>query len=282
MPTAQRAGLYAAALFALCAVSRSAPAQVTSEQRDLRNAGGDIWAMWTSPAQTRRRDLAAIGGAAGGFALLSLADSVTQSWMFDHDKAFPMKVFRPIREGFDLPFYELGSGQLLLPISAALYAAGRFSKSTNLRDAGLGCAAGHLSSLGLREVAYRTVSRARPRVSANAHRFSIPGSRDWFQHSFFSGHIANSMACASFLGHRYSLGLAEPLPYAYAAAIGVGRMADGAHWMSDTMIGAVVGFALGKAIAGRQMKRLAGTSAPTSPRAARLPGTPVIQWSFEF
>jgi membrane-associated phospholipid phosphatase len=245
----------AALLFATLCPRTSSAQRPTSEQRDLRNFGGDVWAMWTSPARTQRRDLVPIAAAVGGFAAVSLVDSIVQSWIFDQDKAFPMRLFGPIREGADLPFYELGSGQMLLPISAALYTAGRLSRSTNLRDAGLGCAAGHLSSLGLREVAYRSVSRPRPSVSAKALRVSFPGSRDWFEHSFFSGHIANSMACASFLGHRYSLGALEPLPYAYATAIGVGRLADGAHWLSDTMIGAAVGFALGKAIAHRQLGR---------------------------
>jgi membrane-associated phospholipid phosphatase len=76
------------------------------------------------------------------------------------------------------------------------------------------------------------------------------------------------MACASFLGHRYSLGIAEPLPYAYATVIGLGRMADGEHWASDTMLGAIVGFSIGRAIASRQLQRRASSADSTSPSIA--------------
>jgi hypothetical protein len=35
------------------------------------------------------------------------------------------------------------------------------------------------------------------------------------------------MACASFMSHRFSLGVAEPVMYTYVSAIGLGRMLDG-------------------------------------------------------
>jgi membrane-associated phospholipid phosphatase len=63
------------------------------------------------------------------------------------------------------------------------------------------------------------------------------------------------MACASYLGHRYSLGLAEPAMYTYVGLIGMGRVADGWHWMSDAVAGGAMGLAIGKAIADRQFAR---------------------------
>jgi hypothetical protein len=56
---------------------------------------------------------------------------------------------------------------------------------------------------------------------------AVPGTSDWNRHSFLSGHAANSMACASFMSHRFSLGVAEPVMYTYVSAIGLGRMLDG-------------------------------------------------------
>jgi membrane-associated phospholipid phosphatase len=43
--------------------------------------------------------------------------------------------------------------------------------------------------------------------------------------------------------------------YGYVTTIGLGRMADGWHWTSDTIAGAVMGFAIGKAISDRQSAR---------------------------
>lgn len=245
-------------LFALLACSANLGAQqnrLSSERQDIRNLSGDIWNVWTSPARATPRDLAIAGGEALGVAALGLVDSSFWHWMSTHDNALAVRLIAPLREKFPVPLYELGSGQYLLPVSGALYLAGRLSHSVALRDAGLGCAAGHLSSLGFREVVLLTVSRMRPSVTPEPFHISVPGSTNWNNQSFYSGHISNSTACASFLVHRFSLGAVAIAPYAYSAAIGAGRMADGRHWLSDTMTGAVVGFAIGRTIAIRQRRR---------------------------
>ena len=123
----------------------------------------------------------------------------------------------------------------------------------------------------------------RPKVTPKPFKFSFPGSSDWNLESFYSGHITNSMACASFLTHRYALGLAEPLPYAFSVAIGLGRLADGHHWASDMVVGGVVGFATGKAIAERQLRRTNAPATAATVRVMRVPvQIPVAQWSFVF
>jgi membrane-associated phospholipid phosphatase len=258
-----------------------------SERQDIRDFGGDIWAAFTSPTRVRGTD-AAIG--LGGIALVaaaSRADSAVWQWMNGNPNALPLRMVSPIREGFRFHLYEMGSGQYILPLSGILYTAGRLSHDAALRDAGLGCATGHLSSLGLREVAYHLVARERPRDTPDPYEIQFPGSHEWSWQSFFSGHTANSMACASFIGHRYSLGVLEVLPYAYSLAIGFGRMADGRHWFSDTVTGALTGFALGREIANRQLHRAGERSAansgvpPGAPLNARG-AIPIFSWSISF
>ena len=250
------------------------------ERDDIRHFAGDIWGVWSGPAHTNARDILPTVGAAGVVALLGTKDSVVWQWMNDHPNTLVMRALRPIREEWRVPLYELGSGQYILPMAGILYTTGRLTKNADLRDAGLGCAAGHLSSAGLRDVIYALVSRARPRVTPEPYHIALPGTKNWDMHSFLSGHIANSMSCASFLGHRFSLGAAEPLPYMYSAAIGLGRMADGRHWLSDTMAGALMGFAIGRTVANRQLVRASRLSPATASRE-KIP-VPVIQWSFAF
>ena len=252
------------------------------EKADLNHFRGDIWSVWTSPARINGSSGAAAAGVLGVGMLTSLADSSIWVWMSSHPNSIPMRMVGPIREGWRFPLYELGSGQYILPLSGALYLSGRLSHDVALRDAGLGCAEGHLSSAGIRELIYFSVSRQRPRDTEDPHHISLPGRKDWSWHSFLSGHIANSMSCASFLGHRFSLGPLEAIPYAYATAIGVGRMADGRHWASDTMTGALVGFAIGKAIADHQLARAARSNEQTSrPLPGQTP-TPLIRISIAF
>jgi membrane-associated phospholipid phosphatase len=200
--------------------------------------------------------------------------------MNTNPKTLVMRAVSPIREKFRYPLYELGSGQYILPLSAILYTAGRLSHDPGLRDAGLGCATGHLASLGLRQVAYHVVARERPRDTDDPDRIQFPGSHEWSWQSFFSGHTANSMACASFLGHRFSLGVFEPLPYMYSAAIGIGRMADGRHWFSDTVTGALAGWALGREIAGRQLRRSAARTTVAASAADTM--HPLVSWTIVF
>ena len=250
---------------------------LVSPKRDFATSTGDIWSVWTSPARFDHRDVGGVALAAGAFLLTTRVDSLTRAWMVSHERTAVMRVLSPIREGARVPAYELGSGQYLLPVSGLLYISGRLSHSADVRDAGLGCASGHLASLGIRAVTYRLVSRPRPRVTPNPLSMGVPGSHDWLWHSFFSGHIANSMACASFIGHRYSLGALEAIPYTYSAVIGAGRMADGEHWASDTMLGAIVGYAIGREIALRQLDRArdrAAGAAPVPGASANRAGAP--------
>lgn len=268
---------------AVCAMSHGAEAQsrLGPERRDINDFAGDIWSVWTSPVHPDRRAALPMLGAASAIAGVGVfADSAVYAWMTTHPNAFVVRELSPLRERKGVPFYELGSGQVLLPLSGVLYAAGRLSHDASLRDAGLGCAAGHLSSASLREVIYLLVARARPRVTADADDIRIPGSFNWNWHSFLSGHAANSMACASFFAHRFSLGIAEPAMYAYVGAIGLGRMADGRHWASDVVAGSMMGFAIGKALADRQDHRNAARAATIAGSSSQR--TPILSWSFSF
>jgi membrane-associated phospholipid phosphatase len=246
------------------------------ERQDLRNIGGDVWSIWTSPAHIQSSDLAPMAGAVTLLTVVAFRDSAVWNWIAHHPNTLVIRLLGPIREGWRFPAYELGSGQYLLPLSGVAYTVGRLTHNIALRDAGLGCAAGHLSSLGVRAVVLRLVARARPRVTPEPFQLAFPGSKDWSHQSFLSGHASNSMSCASFLGHRFSLGAAEPLPYLYSAAIGLGRMADGRHWASDTMAGAMMGFAIGKGIADRQLSRV------DKERALATARMPLLQWSITF
>ncbi|HKO17071.1 MAG TPA: phosphatase PAP2 family protein [Gemmatimonadaceae bacterium] len=265
-------------LLVLVIVARAgAQTHLGPERQDLNDLRGDVWSVWTAPAHADGRAVVPTLAAAGISALSAFGDSAVYAWMAQHPDVLVMRALRPLREDWKLPMYEFGSGQYLLPLSGLLYAAGRLSHDGSLRDAGLGCAAGHLSSAGLRQVFYVTVSRARPRVTPNPFHVAFPGRRDWDWHSFLSGHVANSMACASFFAHRYALGIAEPAMYLYVAAVGLGRMADGRHWTSDTVAGAILGFSIGKAIADRQRRR---HGAPSGGGAR--PNVPVMIWSIRF
>lgn len=245
---------------AVAAGPAAAQSALGSERQDLNGLRGDVWSAWTAVARPNRTAVLPTAAIVAGFAAIVPRDSSIRAWMTSHEGAPLMRLIGPFREHRTVPLEWLGSGQSLLPLSALAYGAGRVSQSVALRDGGLGCAAAHLSSAGLREVIYRVVSRTRPSETADATQFSMPGKRAWTEHSFLSGHVANSTSCASFLAHRYRIGPASLLMYGYTAGIGLGRMADGWHWASDTMAGGALGYVIGKFIADRQLSRNSVTS----------------------
>jgi len=265
-----RARLFTTSLVLALGWTRIASAQswLGPERRDVSLLRGDIWATVTAPAHISGRDVAPIGLAAAVILAAVPYDSSIHNWIVSHPHSSLVRVITPFRERQVLPLDGFGSWEYLLPLSAGLYSSGRLAHDASRRDAGLGCAAAHLSSVGLREIVYLGVSRVRPSETSDPMQITIPGRRPWADHSFLSGHIANSMACASFLAHRFHVGLGAPAMYAYASAIGAGRIADGWHWTSDTIAGGALGYAIGKFIAGRQLARAAvatKVAQPTDP-----------------
>ena len=276
----QRTLLKTTSFCALIALLSSAPRvavgqfRADSTRHQLERLVGDVWSNWTSPAHTTGHDAIGVAAVVGITGAAAAVDEPLQNWINNNPNAFPVAILHPLRESARYPAYELGSGQFLLPISAALYIAGTVSKSQGLRDAGLGCATAHLTAAGVRALVFLVLQRERPRTSPDdPFQIRLGGTRDWNKHSFFSGHIANSMGCVSFLAHRFDLGVAEPLIYGYVIAIGAGRVADGRHWFSDTVFGALFGYAVGRAISTRMLAREEGKSATNS-------GTPPVAVSF--
>lgn len=255
---------------------RVASAQLRGDStwRALQRLGGDAWSVWTAPIHARAKDAEGVGAVMAATGVGAALDEPLQHWISTHPNAWPVAILGPLRESAHYPAYELGSGQFLLPISAALYLAGSFSKSQGLRDAGLGCATAHLTAAGVRGLVFLFVQRDRPRLSPDdPFNIRLRGTRDWNKHSFFSGHIANSMGCASFLAHRFDLHLAEPVIYGYVSAIGAGRVLDGRHWLSDTVVGALFGYVVGRTISARMLAR---------ERAAAQGAAAPLTFSFSF
>lgn len=234
-------------------------AQVTFKTvvTDIGRGAGDIWHVWTAPFHAEGRDWRDAGLVAGATLALAPADRAVDRWITGHPAAFPIAAVRPFREGKGVRAADFGTGRILLPLSAALYTTGFATRTRALRDAGVGLAASQQANSVIRHLTYEVVSRERPSTAeGRAYDIRFPGG-EWKYHSFFGGHVANAFASAGYIGERFELGLAEPVLYAGATGIGLARMADRRHWVSDTFLGAAVGYSIGRSVAIRQKNRLA-------------------------
>ena len=255
---------------------------------DAKYFARDVGAVWAAPFNASGKDWATFAGAMGLFSATMLIDKEASDWALRTDSAGSFKALEELRRGG-----VLFAGKYVVPPVAALYIAGIAFKNQGMRDAVTGCAATWLAQSQPRKLLAHVVGRARPDTSKDdpakfgpndPQIWNVGWNKDWNMRSFPGGHIANAMGCASFWANRFDLGgVGEVALYAVATGIGVGRMADGGHWLSDQVIGAILGYAIGNEVARRQIRRRDG-GAPASGAMNVSPGatgtTLSFSWSF--
>jgi len=179
------------------------------------------------------------------------ADQSVSDWAIRNDTSAFFKALKPVRRGG-----ELYAGKYVVPPVAAVYVLGIALRNQDMRDFVTGCMSSWGAQSLVRKGVYLVVGRRRPETAPNdPNEWTFPGKGDWQMHSFPAGHFANAMACATYWNNRFHLGVAGSAMYALAAAIGVGRLADRGHWTSDTVLGGLLGYAVGKEVARRSLRR---------------------------
>jgi hypothetical protein len=242
--------------------------------KDLEHAGRDIGAVWLAPFDASSRDLLAGIFVVGLGTALSPLDDDIDRWAVRHKNSSAFDVLEPVRKGGFLY-----GGGALAPVAAGVYIVGIVTKRQGIRDAIMGCGATWLSNNILRhQVLYRFIGRERP-DSTRGRDVNWPAAEPgdqyniqlndwegapWGMHSFPGGHIANIAGCASFFTNRFDWGFVEPILYAFTGAVYVARLVDRAHWNSDQIVGTAFGWAIGREIALRQLRREAARTNPAN------------------
>ena len=223
----------------------------------------DILHVWASPFHADADEWATFAASAALVGASLLIDDDVDRAMQRHPNAVFMQALEPFREEHDWGLLNLGSGKRLQPLSGVLYLLGFAFDSRALRDAGLGCASTQQANILVHHGSYAIVSRERPRT-ANGDQYVLElGGGPWSHHSFYGGHAGNIMGCVTYWNERFDLGPAEPALYVLAVLVGMGRVADQRHWLSDTITGMLVGHAFGRVIARRARARGEGPRSET-------------------
>ena len=259
----------AVALALLTAVMLPAVAEAQSVGKmvvdDVTNAARDFGAIWISPFRASGKDYLITGGVLAAAAALSPLDDDVDRWAVRNRDRGVLDAIRPLRRGGD--FYSINKAT---PYVGGLYVVGLLTKKRGIRDGIFGCAAAYGANTTIRhQVVYRLIGRNRPDTIRNRpegyvpvgatqgdqYEFRFP-SKGYGDHSFPGGHVATMATCASFLSHRFEMGPVEPALAILVTAMGVGRIADQGHWLSDQVVGAAFGYAVGREVARRQKRRL--------------------------
>ena len=252
-------------------------------ESDFKNAGKDVWAVYKAPFKGSGKDWATFAGAIAVTGASMVLDKPVERWAQDNDSASLFKVIKPLRRGG-----WLFSGKYVVPPVAGLYIIGLATNNRNLRDGVMGCAASWVAESPSRKLFYRLVGRRRPETSPDDnHVWDGPnsastGKSGWQMRSMPAGHFANAMGCASFLGNRFDMGAAEPLVYGLAVGVALGRTLDHGHWTSDSVLGGIFGYAVGKEVARHSLGRKLAASAPAVTASPNARGGYSFRMSWQF
>ena len=229
---------------------------------DVLHAGGDIVGTWAAPFHSSARDWLGAGLVVLGSAAVSPFDDNIDNWFVRHHDNAVWSALNEFREGGSA-----FAGKTITPVATGVYVVGLVTKNRGIRDGVWGCVASYASESVVRsQVMYRFVGRLRPDSLRTDHvlveskqgdqyKFYFPGSNAWGKHSLPAGHVANVAACAAFLSHRFNNPYVTIPAYAVAVGVGVGRMVDRRHWTSDTILGVLFGYAVGKEVGIRSLDR---------------------------
>ena len=136
---------------------------------------------------------------------------------------------------------EIGDQGPLYLLCAALFVAGLAARERRLAGSGISM----LVAIGAADLSKRLVKsfvrRSRPHVLLDEgdYKADTGGSEEKQEQSFPSGHTAGSGAAARALSRNFPA--AGAAAGAAAVAIGISRVAKGAHWPLDVAAGAVIG-----------------------------------------
>ncbi len=125
-------------------------------------------------------------------------------------------------------------GGAIVPVVGALFVAGRFAPQGQFRSATYDFAQAMIVNAAYTGLLKHTVTRGRPDGSDSL--------------SFPSGHTSAAFSLAGVARHHYGWKVGVPM-YVLAAGIGLSRIEQDRHHLSDVIAGATIGFIVGRTVA---------------------------------
>lgn len=137
----------------------------------------------------------------------------------------------------------LGRQGYMVPVAGVALAGGLLMKDAKLQKVALVSMGSILISSGVTSVMKNQFHRYRPNSTTENHVFDGP-IRASDNTSLPSAHTATAFAVATSVAtvYGYEYRYVPPIAYGVATLVGLSRINDNAHWATDVMAGAVVGY----------------------------------------
>jgi len=182
------------------------------------------------------RSYMAIGG--GVIALTYLSDQSVKDFV-DHNRS-------PFAKKLTDASYYWGNGKYLMPaVGVATLAAWAFNQNEYVKTGVMAFEAYLLSGAGVTILKY-TAHRHRPLTGDGPYSYDGASlSTDSTKQSFPSGDTSNAFAVATIIAKRAHDRWTPPIAYTLASVVAYQRVYRNMHWVSDTLVGAALGYLSG-------------------------------------
>ncbi len=142
---------------------------------------------------------------------------------------------------------DLGHGKYTVVLVGGLYLYGHFAGDGKAKETALLSVESFIVTSVFVTVLKRAGGRHRPYTGDPYNTWDGPRLAAKNQ-SFPSGHASLSFAVASVIASEYDNAFVPTLAYSVAGITALNRVMHDAHWSSDTVVGAALGYFTGKAI----------------------------------
>ena len=194
----------------------------------------------TAPARWQKPEWIAFGGVVAGGATLYIFDNKINNFFQRHQTSGLNNVAKYGME-------PLGSGVYSFPFVAGFYFYGVATHNAKMMRVAMAATQAVIIGGVSVEVVKHIFGRVRPYQSIPANPRLWMGPKGFQYVSFPSGHTVVAFSLATVFASAYKdkpwVGI---LSYGLATGVGLSRIYNDDHWSSDVLIGAALGFAIGK------------------------------------
>ncbi len=197
----------------------------------------------TGPARWKTGEWIAFSGIVVGGAIIYAFDDEIRKWI----QRNPTHAKENVSEYFFEPW---GSGLYPAFLLGGFYIYGLAAKDNRARQVALGGAQAFIMTGLTTQIIKHLTHRHRPDQDdpANPRLWEGPFT-GWDYTAFPSGHTSTAFALASLISSVYKDKIwVAILSYTIATGVAWSRVYDNKHWPTDVLIGAALGFAIGKTV----------------------------------
>jgi membrane-associated phospholipid phosphatase len=248
--------VFLAAFICACTISAAGPANDSASdssghrlgtllKQDVHLTVGNVCATLTAPLHWNGRSWAYAGIGLGAVGCTFAADAAVQRFVQSHTSSGADRLIFPWRH--------YGQWYTAAAISGGMYLSGLGFSNQWLRETGRSALTALALNSAITGLMKFTFGRSRPYNDIGPFIFKPYRSSDdnW---SFPSGHTATAFTLSSVLASRIGNTWATLGLYGAAALTATERIYEDHHWLSDAVLGAMIGTAIGRFVAGSSKK----------------------------